>query len=214
MVSSQDVYQGFDRRVIPFPMVIYRGDRFHLYGPYARYDLARVGAVGVALQVNPVFAGYSSSDSPALKGMDDRSYSMAGGLRMDYRPGNWQLNLTAMHDLLNVYQGYETTAGASYGLLVAGFRIEPGIQAIWQSQQYVDYYYGVKASEARPGRPQYSPNGTMNQQYSLAFSRAGVLAGAVRLQLTHTRYGKEITDSPLTDRKTAMGVNLMYSQLF
>ncbi|WP_084645251.1 MipA/OmpV family protein [Oceanobacter kriegii] len=214
VVSSRDVYADFDTRVVPFPMITYHGERFHLFGPFARYDLTRIGSANLALQVNPVFAGYDESDSPILQDMDKRGYSMAGGLSLDQSLGNWHWNINATHDLLGVYDGYEAAVGAEYKIKLGSLLLEPGAKAIFQSSDYVDYYYGVKGSEARSWRPEYQADSVVNQQISLALAHQKIAGGGLRLQMTHTRYGKAITDSPLTDRKTALGVNLVYSRFF
>ena len=214
VVGSEDVYRDFESRVIPVPLVIYRGDRLNLYGPYATYDVYRPGNLTASLILSPVFAGYRESDSPIFEGMDDRGYSMAGGVGLAYRPGRWHLSVNAIHDLLNVYSGYEAAARVSYVIPLGSVFVEPGIGAEYQSTDYVDYYYGVTDDEARPWRPEYTPSGTINPEVSLAFFTRSLAGGMTRLQLTHTTYGEEISDSPLTDAEQSFGINLSFGRMF
>lgn len=214
VVGSEDVYRDYDSRVIPVPLIIYRGDRLNLYGPYATYDVYRPGDVTASLILSPVFAGYSEGDSPIFDGMDDRGYSMAGGVGLAYRPGQWHFSVNAIHDLLGVYSGYETAARASYVIPIGSVFVEPGIGVEYQSKDYVDYYYGVTEEEARSWRPAYTPEGSTNPEVSLAFFTRSLGGGTTRLQLTHTTYGKEISDSPLTDAEQSLGVNLSFGRMF
>ncbi len=214
VVGSEDVYRDFNSRVILVPLIIYRGDRLNLYGPYATYDVYRPGDVTASLILSPVFAGYSEGDSPVFDGMDDRGYSMAGGVGVAYRPGQWHFSVNAIHDLLGVYSGYETAARASYVIPAGSVFVEPGIGVEYQSRDYVDYYYGVTEAEARSWRPAYAPAGSTNPEISIAFFTRSLGGGTTRLQLTHTTYGKEISNSPLTDAEQSLGVNLSFGRMF
>ena len=214
VVGSEDVYTDYDSRVIPVPMIVYNGDRLHLFGPYVTYDVYRPGDVTVSALLNPVFAGYKASDSPVLEGMDTRHYSMAAGVGVAYRPGRWALSTDIVHDLLGVNEGYESETSVSYVFPLGSIFIEPGIGMTFQSQDYVDYYYGVREGEARSWRPQYSPGSNINHNISLTFISNRIAGGSTRLQITRTTYGDEITESPLTSGKHSLGVNLLFGKAF
>jgi len=214
LVGSEDIYADYDSRVIPVPMIVYSGDRLRLFGPYVSYDIFRPGDVTVSALLNPVFSGYKAADSPVLEGMDTRHYSMAAGVGVTYRPGRWAVTTDVVHDVLGINEGYESSASLSYVFPLATILVEPSIGLIYQSENYVDYYYGVREDEVRDGRPAYSPGSNINQEISLTFITNRIAGGSTRLQLTRTTYGSEVTDSPLTSGKHSFGVNLLFGRAF
>ena len=97
--------------------------------------------------------------------------------------------------------------GVLAGLVRAGgWRLLPGVSVAWQSEDMVDYYYGVRPGEALVGRPAYSPGSAIIPEVSLLathpvgerwefFARAG-----------HAWLPSEITNSPLVDQDGRLSV--------
>lgn len=212
--SSPDIYRDASPRTIPVPIIAYNSERLHIFGPFVAYDLYRHDKLTASLRLKPVFAGYDESDSPVFDGMDDRTFSLAGGAGLEYMPSFLKFRLSAEHDVLGINNGYESLAGVSLRLPLKGVLIEPGIALNYQSSNYVNYYYGVETSEAREGRPAYSPSGVLNQDFSVALATRKLFGGMTRFQITYTQYGDEIADSPLTDRDDSLGLSLTFGKTF
>ena len=94
---------------------------------------------------------------------------------------------------------------ASYVIPAGSVFVEPGIGVEYQSRDYVDYYYGVTEAEARSRVLPMHPQGPLTRNQYCLFTRS-LGGGTTRLQLTHTTYGKEISNSPLTDAEQSLGV--------
>ena len=76
----------------------------------------------------------------------------------------------------------------------------PSIGLVWQSSDFVDYYYGVTPEEALPGRPAFEGHAAVNLNSSLfayySLNSRIRLTGYVRVQ----RLDNEISDSPIVDK--------------
>ncbi len=85
--------------------------------------------------------------------------------------------------------------------MIPGFRLLPSVGFEWMSARLVDYYYGVHADEAMPGRPAYQGRDTVNVGAGIAadlrLNRSWSLLGGVHV----TRFGSGIEDSPIVTRR-------------
>ena len=62
-------------RVIPLPILGYRGDRLSVLGPFVSYDvLNQRDGIKLSAQASPRFQGFDSSDSDVFIGMDERDF--------------------------------------------------------------------------------------------------------------------------------------------
>lgn len=214
VVAAQDVYRDFDNRIVPIPLIGYQGERLRVFGPFASYDVIQQDGWSVSLNLAPAFAGYEEDDSDVFEGMADRDFSLLAGAGVQYRHNGWQFNLNAGHDVLDNSAGYEVSAGAIYQYRVGNWTIEPSLALTYWDASYVDYYYGVTASEARIGRAFYQADSTTNTQVGVAFSTRQFLGGMTRIQVSNTFFGSEVADSPLTDDDSAFSVLIAYSRFF
>ena len=212
--GSPDIYRDASPRTIPVPIIAYNTERLHVFGPFVAYDVYKSEHLTGAVKLKPVFAGYDESDSPYFEGMDDRHWSIAGGAGLEYTKSFLKLRLDADHDLLGINNGYESKAGVSFRFPVNGVLIEPGLAAQYQSSNYVDYYFGVEDSEARDWRPAYAPDGTLNKEVFLALATRKLMGGTTRFQVTYTRFGEEIVDSPLTEGNDSLGFSMTFGKTF
>ncbi len=212
--GSPDIYRDASPRTIPVPIIAYNTKRLHVFGPFVAYDVYKSEHLIGAVRLKPVFAGYNESDSPYFEDMDDRHWSMAGGAGLEYTKSFLKLRLDADHDLLGINNGYESKAGVSFRFPVSGVLIEPGLAVQYQSSDYVDYYFGVEDSEARDWRPAYAPDGTINKEIFLALATKKLMGGTTRFQVTYTRFGQEIVDSPLTEGNDSLGFSITFGTLF
>ena len=81
-----------------------------------------------------------------------------------------------------------------------------GIGPRWLSQNRVDYYYGVRAAEARPGRPAYRPSNTWNLDINVtALISLGPKWSLVSV-LNREGFGSSIKNSPIVERSSAWGL--------
>jgi len=98
----------------------------------------------------------------------------------------------------------------TYSLPVTGraWVFEPSLGVGWQSRDLVDYYYGVRGVETRPGRPAYSGGATSNAFAKLSLSYMLTSGWSVYGGGEYTYLGKNISDSPIVERRYETGVFL------
>lgn len=205
VISSPEPYVGADNDTIVVPALSLSYKRFFFRGIAAGYELVERDDFTAAVIARARFGGYDAGDSPFLAGMEDRRKSADLGLELDWKPSRWVgFQLTPVADVLGRSDGQEVAFELYVPLRYGPARIEPRIGAIWQSSDFVDYYYGVRPEEARPDRPAFRGESTVNLGAGVVLftpvARRLVLQSFVRVE----RLGDEIEESPIVDRKTAM----------
>lgn len=211
---NQEIYRGYKRRVIPIPVLGYKGQRLTVFGPFITYDLVQYGNFTVTGQLVPRFAGFDASDSQYFAGMAKRKNSIDGGIGVSLRQDNLLFEVTTLFDVLNQSKGFSATTTISYGQKVGPVRLEPKFSVSYQDTNLVDYYYGVRENEATATRAAYRGDGTVNYATSLALSTPVFFKGMTRLGVKHTWYGSGIRNSPLTDRDTGFSLFASWSTMF
>lgn len=194
-------YVGYNRQYTPFPLIFYHYGRFFVAGVSAGYLLSNGDHYRFALTVSPTFNRLKASDSPQLAGIETRQWSLAGGAGLELF-GDWgRVNMGVSHDLLDRNNGTGANLGYAYSFhFGAGWSLTPGIGLRWESANLVNYYYGVSQAEAIPGRPAYSPDASTNPYVSLGLGTYLAKNLQLRADLSYTRFGSAIHDSPIVDR--------------
>ena len=212
IIYKDKPYRSYDNdeKVQLAPLILFEGERFYFRGNNFGWKFINQDDFELSVRAELRNDGYESSDSPVLVGMDDRDPTLDGGMAMTWRPGGgaFSLDLTAVGDLTDEYDGYEVRAGAGYVTSVGPWALRLGAHAVFQSEDLVDYYYGVRASEALPGRPAYSADEETN--FRLQAITAYTFAESAWTLYVGGRYeflGDEISDSPIVgDDKQWMGM--------
>jgi len=201
VVAAPSPYAGVDAPdLTPVPFLNLELGRFYLRGVEAGYRLTQAGPLSLAAVVQPRLRNLHAGDSPALAGMETRRRTAEGGLRARLRAGRWHAGLRAVTDLLGRHDGQVVTAEAGVRLGGRRLSLSPTAGVEWQSTAFVDYYYGVRPAEARPGRPAYAPGSAANPFVGAAARMR--LGGSWGLfgYLRHTWLDRAVTDSPIVDR--------------
>jgi outer membrane protein len=192
-------YVGADDEVLVIPLIELEYGRFFARGIFAGASLWERERWSLALVGQPRFSAVEPDDSAFLRGMEERDTSFDLGLELTRRWRKVSAELAVLTDLLGRHDGQEVRAGLSFPRRFQRVLLLPQVGVSWQSERLVDYYYGIRADEARPLRPAYDAGGALNVS-------AGVLAqvrlaprwqalGLVQLE----RLGDGITDSPIVD---------------
>lgn len=214
--ASQSPYQGVSSNPNTIPAYVnYQGQRLYLRGTELGFALWQQGDRQQALSLNVIasgrLAGYHASDSAFLTGMATRRWSLDGGLALSGRYQQHLFSIKAVHDLLDHHQGYEVNGYYGYLLrLHPRWAITPGFNLSWQSDDLVDYYFGVRPEEARNERAAYQAAGGLESQVSL-MSLWQVSERQQLIAIARVRYlASEVRKSPLVDRRHTSGVFLGY----
>jgi len=211
---SGEIYQGYDRRVIPLPILGYRGDNFEVLGPFASYDVYSAEGFDFKLNLAPRFQGFDDGDSDVFIGMEERDFSMDAGFGIGYERNNWKVDVSAMFDILGKSKGHELAAKVGKVVRYGPVFVEPHAQISYLDDKHVDYYYGVRANEATSNRSFYQGDNAVNYSLGVSVSTPIFFDGFTMLAIDYTWYDDSITDSPIVDQDTNLNLRLLYSAFF
>jgi outer membrane protein len=205
-LSSPRPYVGATNTTTPLPVVELYYRNLYVQGTRAGFDLLRHGDLAFGVRGRLVLAGLDPASSPYLAGMEERRWSIEGGIGLDWTPGDYELSATAYTDLLGRSNGQQVGLDLSRSWTFDGMRygISPSVGAVWQSADFVNYYAGVWPDEARPDRRAYRGEAAVNSHASVTgymfLTRRIQLVGQVNVQ----RLDTEILASPVVDRRHAI----------
>lgn len=210
VLVSEKPYTGVDTEtyVIPFARLYYRGLFFE--GTRFGYELYKNEDWKFSPILQWRFDGYESGDSSALTGMADRDMTLDGGAQLEYDMGWSVLRFSWVADLLSEHQGHEFEISMAKRYAQA-FDIEklsviPNIGVSFLSSDLADYYYGVRASEAIGGRPQYNVGSSTNYSAGVNMiyqldEKWDLMAG-----FNYTWLDSEIEDSPIVSEDAVYSI--------
>lgn len=211
---SEQLYKGFETRSMLIPFVGYRGERLQVFGPFVTYDLTSSEGWSLNARLSPRFGSFDEQDSPTFAGMAPRKTSLDVGLGLRYEWQDLRLSLSAVGDVLGHSKGSESTLSASKVFRYGPFFFEPSVSLSLQDQSLVDYYYGVRSSEATSQRVAYRADAALNKAIGFSFMTPVLFNGLTRLSLTYNQYDDAIVDSPLVSGNSGISSMLIFSRMF
>jgi len=216
IISSQP-YVGADARVYPVPLFAYEGKRLYFRGIMGGYWLYAFDGFSDGPVLRPRFEGYNEDDSRELEGMEDRKWSIDGGLGVSWLTDIGLFGVTFVTDLLGRHKGQELDFSYTILFKYGGFDFIPSAGVRWKSDNLVDYYYGVESDEIRfdqaISRASYEGDDAVDPYLRLAVRRKLTdrwsLLGAVQYEW----FDDEIKDSPIVEDgyETSFLFGVMYS---
>jgi outer membrane protein len=201
-VSSTSPYQGVGQKSMAVPVALWNYKGFYIKGIELGYNFYESGRLKLSLLSAPRFMGYHSDDSTDLNGLEDRLASFDAGLGVNVALP-WKdssLDLRLVNDTLSRYDGREAQLKVVKSFRKQYFEFSPNAGVRLQSGEMTDYYYGVKSSEARPGRAQYSPGPAVNCFAGLMFNTGLSPRWLVVTTFEVESLASEIRRSPIVDR--------------
>jgi outer membrane protein len=210
----EQVYNGFDQRVIPLPVIGYNGERLKVFGPFVRYEFLQMDKTTVSLQTAPRFNGYEELDSSIFDGMEKRKDSLDIGLGFKREVDRWIFDVSGMYDALGRSDGFELKGSIARVYPAGSFFIAPSLGLSYLDSNNVDYYFGVRDSEATAFRSAYKGEEALNTTAGISFITPAFFNGQTRLTISHTWFDSSIADSPLTDKDTTLGIILAFAHSF
>ena len=211
---QREIYIDYDRRVVPLPVIGYRGEKLRIFGPFVNYEVYRTGAFGFDVRLRPRFGGFDESDSDIFDGMEDREFSIDLGLGLTWQRDDWKLELAGLYDALDRSDGREWSVSLGRAYRVGTAFLEPTIGISYLDHRHVDYYYGVDESEATSFRPAYRGASALNRKLGISMVTPAWFDGLTRISVENTWYDSEIADSPLTDADSSLSIYIAFSKFF
>lgn len=206
VISSPRPYVGASNKITPIPLIELYYKKLYVQGIQAGYHFIDTEKFTFDARAGFVFAGLDPDDSPDLAGMMKRDPTVEAGFVFDWKPGKYKLSTSIYTDILGVSNGQQASVNFSRTWTFGRYRwgLTPSIGVVWQSSNYIDYYYGVTPDEVQPDRPEFTGHSAVNFESGLlAFFRLSgrvTLVGLVQIQ----RLDNEIYLSPIVDNQRAI----------
>lgn len=207
-------YRNFDDKAQALPLVFYEGRWLRVAGPALDLKLAVSDAITVGPRLRYAGDGYEADDSSFLQGMAERKASFWLGGFAQWRTGWATLSVEALGDASRESKGGRFSLGVERGFAAGDFELTPRLVVHRVDRRFVDYYYGVRAEEATAFRPAHAGQSATNLEAGLRIGYALAPRHRLSLDLSTTRLGSGIKDSPLVERSRQDGARVSYLYLF
>ena len=206
-------YKGVHAKVYPAPVVAYEGERLYVRSAIVGYRLISDKGVSIGPMVQPRLESYNGDDSPFLNGMQDRRWSVDGGVNIEAITRVGLFGVSVVTDLLGRCRGQEVEWRYMIMFPVLGFHLIPSGGVRWKSDKLVDYYYGVRPSEARPDRPAYEGKPAFDPFLRLVVRRKLTEHWSLFSDAQYEWLAGEITDSPIVnkDHQVSFTAGVLYA---
>jgi outer membrane protein len=207
-------YRDLDNKGLAIPMVTYENKWVSVAVPSIDVKLPSAGPISLRLRARYAGDGYDADDSPFLGGMDKRKGSLWVGGAAIWRNDFANLSAELLADASGNSKGSRFKIQVDRRFASGAFGFTPRLAAHWVDRKYVDYYYGVKETEARADRPEYVGRATASVELGLRVDYAVSPKQTVFLDVSATSFGSGIKNSPLVSRSNQTGVRLGYVYRF
>ncbi|WP_445262168.1 MipA/OmpV family protein [Pseudomonas sp. EA_35y_Pfl2_R111] len=220
VASSQQPYTDIDRDNEAIPLIYFENDYVRVFGPSAEFKLPSLRISDTQqLNFNIVAeydsSGYEEGDARILDGMDDRDGGFWAGAKVEWQNELVNVNAEWLADVSGDSDGQRFTLGLERTWTFGEhMMLTPRLAAIWQDQEYVDYYFGVRSDEVRFDRAAYKGKSTINTEFGVRGTYLFDQQHSVFLDLEAVRLGSEIEDSPLVDSSSENSVRFGYLYRF
>lgn len=212
IATVDKVYRGYDREVLPLPLVSYESERFSIGLPVSDFKLHSVRSLSFRVRARFANDGYEADDSPFLAGMEDRKFSLWAGAAVVWSTSLANVSAEILADALGNSKGTRAKVQIDRRFTAGKFGIAPRVAAEWVDDKYVDYYYGVTQAEARADRAFHAGKSTTNLQAGVRVDYVPVRHHLLFVDVGSTHVGGGIEASPLVDTssQTSLGLGYVY----
>lgn len=212
VASVQKMYRDSKQTNVALPILNFENQWLSVGLPRMDVKLYTSPSLSFRLRARYMGEGYENGDSPFLAGMEERKSSFWAGGAVLWKTNIANLSAEVLSDASGNSNGSRIKLQMDRRLSVESFGITPRIGAEWYDAKYVDYYYGVKASEATGARPAYQGTTSTGLEAGLRVDYSPARQHTVFLDLGVTQFGSAITDSPLVDksRRSTASVGYLY----
>ena len=207
-------YKQTKGKIYPIPFVSYNSESFSVSTLSASYHIPLSHSFWIDATAALRLQGYDETLSPYTKGLSERESSIDAGFAANYLSQHLGLvRLHAQHDVSNTHQGYELKLSYQYPLQLQAWQVTPSIFVQHESDELVDYYYGVRSNEAQDWRSTYQGSATLRYGTGINITYSFAQNWSLFMMTDIVQFSEGITDSPLVDTDTTLyaGLGLYYS---
>lgn len=214
-VTIQKAYRDIDRYNMAVPLLNYENKWVSFSVP--KLDIKLFSGRSLSFRLRARYAGsdgFESGDSPFLAGMDDRKSSIWAGGAAIWKNDIASVSAELLGDASGKSKGSRLKLQVDRRFEVGSFGFTPRLGADWYDGKFVDYYYGVKASEVAVGRSAYQGNSSNALEAGLRVDYIPARQHNLYLDFGITQFGSAIKDSPLVEDARQSTVSLGYLYRF
>jgi MipA family protein len=217
-------YKDADPVVLATPVIFFDNSLFYIrwtrVGMYFYGQRTAEGGWGLSITAQPQVLGYYDSPAmtqlnhrnptPVLAGMPAHESGWEGGLAAAYKHGDYFAELLLMQEIVPNSNGIKVRIELGKSFSYGHWYFVPSFLAVWLSQPFTNYYFGVPASLADTtlNRPAYTPGAALNLAAQTYIKYDLSEHWHLLANLRADRFADAITDSPLS------GKRYMYSGMF
>lgn len=210
-IAFKSPYKDFKDDSDPLLFVEYQGEDWSVGLDGINYRL--LGNEESPLSLYATFGsegeGFDSGDSKFFSGMSDRDTSWDLGMTAVYQIGEGAVSGSLMHDVSDTHKGFVADINYSHTLDFSGQVYLTSAAGInYMNEDYADYYFGVRNSEATASRAAYTADATFNPYVGVEMM---VPLGENWQLVSSASYiwlGDEIEKSSIVDRDNAWSAAL------
>lgn len=145
-------YKSIDPIIVPSPVVFFDNGLFYVrWSRVGMYFLGKKGkdfSWAFSLTAEPRPFGYETKDVTEYLGLDARESTVEGGLAFSALYHTTYLEVMALTDLLARHNSWLAKAELGDEFHFGDLSLYPSLVASYQSDAFVNYYYGVTQEEA------------------------------------------------------------------
>ena len=199
-------YQGGSNRYDVMPLYLYEGERFFLHSNRGGIKLLEGEAQRLDVFVEKRLEGFAADRLPAaLAGMATRESGFDVGLSWRYRQPWGTVQAEFLHDADGYSKGSEARLVYTYDWRSGPWLLRPSASLALRNARLNNYYYGVQAAEARPGRPAYMPGAGVNTAVGLYASYDLTQQWRLLAGVSATLLDSKINNSPIVQKRLLPG---------
>lgn len=212
--TEQKVYRDIKNDNTAIPLINYENKWVSFSVPKLDVKLYSGQSLSFRLRARYANDGYQSSDSSYLDGMDERKGSFWAGAAAIWKNDMANVSAELLGDASGNSKGsrFKLQVDRRFGVGTFGFTPRVGVE--WFDSKFVDYYYGVKASEARVGRSAYLGDSSNRVEVGLRADYSPARQHILFLDFGVTQFGGAIKDSPLVDKSSQSKMSIGYLYRF
>lgn len=220
VINSQKPYKGMERETKALPMIGFENEYVKFRGlglevKLPSLQLGDLGRIKFAILGKGEMGGYKASDAPILAGMAERKGGLLLGAKAEWDNDMAEVSAQWTADASGNSKGQRFSLGLEKKFpLSKQVMLVPHVTAHWLDSKTVDYYYGVRASEATAGRAAYTGKAGVNVEAGLRAIYHIDRNQGLLLDVAVTSLAKGIKDSSLVDRSSTNRVLFGYNYRF
>ena len=213
VISQNAGYEiGVENNVVPALLINY--GNFSLLGPEAWYSVYQEGDFKFDLTGSLRLGGYSAEDDDFFLGMEDRGLTVDLGFKLEYELGPVDIAFSMAADALGEHEGHQAAIIFGHNFSFESAVLTPFIGVEYQSDNLVDYYYGVRKEEATSSRAFYQADAATQAVAGLRGMWWSGPHHRVVFRLEYNTLDESIKDSPLVDRNHSYEFIMGYAYVF